>query len=231
MKIAGLVKTSLIDYPGNIAAVVFTQGCNIRCGFCHNPDLLEISSPGVIDEKTFFDYLESRKNILDGVVITGGEPTLQADLETFIKKIKELGFLVKLDTNGTNFTVLENLVKKDLIDYVAMDIKGPLEKYETICGPVNKQNIKKSIEFLINGQVEYEFRTTVLPHYHSEEDFNEIGILLRGAKKYVLQGFRPEITFDRTLAKTKPFTREELEQIKGIFSHYIKNVIILDNLK
>lgn len=230
MKIAGLIKTSLIDFPGNIAAVVFTQGCNFRCGFCHNPDLLDIQQPEAVSEENFFEFLKERQNILDGVVITGGEPTLQTDLIDFIKKIRELGFKVKLDTNGTNPKVLKSLIDLKLIDYVAMDIKGPLESYKKICGPVNLDSIKKSLEILQEGDVAYEFRTTVLPYYHSLEDFELIGQLVNGAPRYVVQGFRPEITYLKELSQEKPFTIRELQEIKNILKKHVKEVDIFDNM-
>lgn len=232
MKIAGLVKTSLIDYPGEVAAVVFTQGCNFRCGFCHNPDLLPIQSNKLkmILEDEFFEYLSERKGKLDGVVITGGEPTIQKDLIDFIKKIRALGFLVKLDTNGSNPDILKALLDENLLDYVAMDIKGPLEKYEKICGFLNTKFIHRSIEILLNSSIKYEFRTTVLPFYHEFEDFEKIGKLIQGAPKFTVQGFRSEITYDKNLAVARAFTKDDLEKVAVALRPYVAEVAIHDNV-
>ena len=154
MHIAGLQKSSLIDYPEKIACIVFTQSCNFRCGYCHNPELFEQRKP-LISTEAFFEFLKTRQNKLDGVVITGGEPTLQKDLNEFISEIKNLGFLVKLDSNGTNPNIIENLINKNLIDYVAMDIKAPLNKYEQITNTkVNTENIKKSINLILNSNID-----------------------------------------------------------------------------
>lgn len=235
MVIAGLIRSSLIDYPGKVAVVVFTQGCNFSCGFCHNPDLVPISEEPnskfqALNEKKLFEFLESRKGKLDGVVITGGEPTLQRGLVGFIKKVKKMGYLVKLDTNGSNSELLSNLITNKLIDYVAMDIKNSPDKYKKTCGHPFSEQIKKSIELIINSNVNYEFRTTVLPHYHETEDFKEIGKLLKGAKKYTIQGFRDENLLDKKLKGTKKFTRKELGEVQSILEKYIKIVEIRDNL-
>jgi len=229
MNISGLVKSSLIDYPGKVAAVVFTQGCNFRCGFCHNPDLIPIIG-GQISENELFKYLDKRKNILDGVVITGGEPLIQKDISTFIEKIKSMGLLVKLDTNGSSPKALGLLLKKGLVDYVAMDIKGTLAQYHNISSYSNKRFIQESIKLLKNSKIKYEFRTTVLPQYHKIEDFKNIGKLIAGANKYVVQGFRPEITLDRSLANKEPFTLREMEQICQIMKEYVKEVVLHKNL-
>ena len=169
MILGGFQKFTLIDYPKKVAAIVFTIGCNFRCGYCYNVNLVlpkKIKPEDEILEKDFFDFLESRKNKLDAVVVTGGEPTLQKDLENFIAKIKKMGFLVKLDTNGTNPDVLKKLIDKKLIDYVAMDIKNNIndKAYQKIvCTKPNMANILKSVEILLAGKVDYEFRTTVAP--------------------------------------------------------------------
>jgi pyruvate formate lyase activating enzyme len=165
MEINGLVKTSLIDYPEKVAAVVFTQGCNFQCGFCHNPDLIQ-SNKGKIKDAEVFEYLETRIGKLDGVVITGGEPIIQKGLEEFIYRIKQMGLLVKLDTNGSDPEKLLSLMKSNILDYVAMDIKGPLEDYPKISKHLNNKVIQESVQILMHGSIEYEFRTTVLPYYH-----------------------------------------------------------------
>lgn len=224
MHIAGLQKSSLIDYPEKIACIVFTQGCNFRCGYCHNPELFEQREP-LISTEAFFDFLKTRKNKLDGVVITGGEPTLQKDLKDFIYEIKNLGFLVKLDSNGTNPNIVENFLNENLIDYIAMDIKSPLNKYEKITNTkINVENIQKSIDLILNGNIDYEFRTTVIKSQLNYNDFEEIGNLINGAKKYYLQKFIPSKILDENLMNEKTYSDEEFEKIKQILSKYIKEV-------
>jgi len=232
MKIAGLIKSSLIDYPGKIAAVVFTQGCNFRCGFCHNPDLISATIPEGAkryDEDEIFSFLQKRVGKLDGVVITGGEPLFQADLEQFITKIKQLGFLVKLDTNGSSPERLEAMLNVGLVDFVAMDIKGPLEKYAKICSYSNTKVIQRSIDLLMKSNVPYEFRTTVLPAYHDISDFEKVGEMIKGAKKFTIQGFRPQITLDHDIRDSKSFSRNELERIRDVISPYVEETIIHEN--
>ncbi len=233
MKIAGLVKTSLIDYPGKVAAVVFTQGCNFRCGFCHNPDLIPLEGPVTAveyPEEQILEFLDTRSGKLDGVVITGGEPMLQPDLLAFMRKIKGKGLLVKLDTNGSNPAMLKTAISEGLVDYIAMDIKGPLENYEKICGYKNTTGIERSIKLIMDSGIDYDFRTTVLPHYHKLDDFHKVGELLRGAKRYTLQGFRPKITYDKSLAVERSFNQEELAAIASVMESYVKKVVVHDNL-
>jgi pyruvate formate lyase activating enzyme len=202
MQIAGLEKNSVVDYPGRIAAVVFTPGCNLDCYYCHNRLLLEKDSrPDLLPEQDVLSFLEKRRKFLDGVVISGGEPTLQKDLTGFITKVKSLGYRVKLDTNGTNPVVLKELLAKRLIDYVAMDLKAPFAKYGQICGNDSfLERIKASIELLLSGQVAYEFRTTFVPEL-TEEDLLEMAKLIQGARLYVLQQYRlPELPVDERKA-------------------------------
>ncbi len=230
MKISGLVRSSLIDYPGKIAAVIFTQGCNFRCGFCHNPDLICIENAELdknIDE--IFIFLEFRRGKLDGVVITGGEPLIHPDIIDFIKRIKSLGFLVKIDTNGSNPDKLSQLINLNLVDYIAMDIKGPLEKYEEIFAYSNTKVIQKSIDIIKNSGLGYEFRTTVLPHYHSISDFDSIGKLINGAAKYTIQGFRPSVTLEAGLQGAEVFTKAQLDEIAKVMAPYVENVVIHEN--
>jgi len=229
MEISGLVKTSLIDYPGKIAAVIFTQGCNFHCGYCHNPDLIEIKK-GTLTVKEVLNYLRTRTGKLDGVVITGGEPTVQKGLESLIQKIKKMGFLVKLDTNGSDSEKLRSMIEKKQIDYVAMDIKGTPDKYGMICAYMNKIVIQESINILKSNAIKYEFRTTVLPLYHELADFEEIGQLIKGAPLYTIQGFRPQITFNKELQKEKSFSREDLEKIREIMEKYVDKVVIHENI-
>ena len=191
MKIVGIQKNSFIDYRGRIAAVIFTPGCNMDCYYCHNRSI--ICGEGCrsnYKEEEVLDMLLRRRKFLDGVVISGGEPTLQSDLELFIDKIKDMGYKVKLDTNGTNPLILERLVNSGRVDYVAMDIKGPFERYEEICGVnINLGDIERSLAFLMEGRVDYEFRTTVVPDL-GENDILAIAERIKGAKRYILQQFR-----------------------------------------
>ena len=224
--IGGLQKTSLLDFPNKVSAIVFTQGCNFNCGYCHNPLLLKNQSKNDITVDVFFDFLNKRKGKLDGVVITGGEPTLQIDLKLFIQKIKEIGFLVKLDTNGTNPDILQDLLADNLIDYAAMDIKAPLEKYSTVVNRnVKTEDIKKSVNLLLNSSIEYEFRTTILPSLISIQDFNDIGRLIQGAQKYYLQKFEVQSEInDSSWVNEKNYNDEQFSQIIQIMNKYVKYV-------
>lgn len=228
MQIAGLQKSSLVDYPSKIAAVVFTLGCNFRCPYCHNPNILTaVSTNRLFDEAAVFDFLKTRKGKLDAVVVSGGEPTLQKDLGNFFKKLKELGFLTKLDTNGSSPKILEYLIKEELLDYVAMDIKAPIEKYKEIARiNIDTNNILKSIEILKDSKIGYEFRTTTVKSQLSFEDFEKIGKMLCGAENYYLQKFKPDITLNPDFAKEKTYTDEEFLKIKTMLLKYIKNVYI-----
>ena len=193
MLILGLQKTTLLDYPGKVASTIFTGGCNFRCPYCHNRDLvIPPSDVNAYTEDEIFTHLSQKKKVLDGVCISGGEPTLHKDLPEFISKIKELGLLVKLDSNGTNPQMLKELVKNGLIDYVAMDIKHSKEKYNTIASmkTFDLSPIEESVDFLKEGHVDYEFRTTIVEELHSEADFIELAKMLKGAKRYYLQKFK-----------------------------------------
>ena len=192
MKIKGLQKLTLLDYPEKMACTVFLAGCNFRCPFCHNASLVTNIDGDYISEEEFFSFLNKRKGILNGVCITGGEPTLQPDLEDFIRKIKELGFSVKLDTNGYNPDILIDLVNKGLIDYVAMDIKNSKEKYAITAGlsSLDINRIEKSVDFLLTGAIPYEFRTTVVKELHNEEDMKNISQWIEKADRYFLQSFQ-----------------------------------------
>lgn len=217
MIIGGLQKTSLLDFPEKIAAIVFTVGCNFRCGYCHNPEL--INGEAKIEE--VFEFLKTRQGKLDGVVITGGEPCLQKDLPEFIKQVKELGFAVKLDTNGSFPEMLEKVLPD--LDYVAMDIKAPLEKYSQIVNvDVDTSKILKSIEILKNCGVDYEFRTTVVKSQLSFEDFEKIGQLIQGAPRYYLQRFEASKILDKGLENEKTYSTEEFERIIDILKPYVK---------
>lgn len=226
IEIGGLQKTTLVDYPGRVAATVFLTGCNFRCPFCYSSELVlpeKIKKQPKISEKEFFDFLGKRKGLLQGVVICGGEPTCSQDLPEFIRKIKEIGFLVKLDTNGSNPRILKKLIEEKLIDYVAMDVKAPREKYEKTVGvKVKIQDIEESVNILKEGKVDYEFRTTVVPTLHSREDVVEIAKWIGPAKNFYLQNFRPEKTIDPQLEKIKPYPEEFLEELKKEISPYFE---------
>lgn len=193
MKIGGLQKLTLLDYPGKVACTVFTLGCNFRCPFCHNAPLVtHISSTPTMDESQFFSFLQKRQGILDGVTVSGGEPTLMSDLYDFISKIKDLGFDVKLDTNGTDPDTVEKLINNKMIDYVAMDIKNSPEKYAITSGlpqDYDISKIKHTANMLMTGNLDFEFRTTLVSPYHTPEDFVSIGQWLCGDEKFFLQAF------------------------------------------
>lgn len=196
MKIYGLQQLTLLDYPGHTACTVFLSGCNYACPYCHNSELArEAVNCGAIDERWFFDFLDRRKNVLEGVAITGGEPTIYSSLYDFIKEIKSHGYLVKLDTNGSNPSLLEDLIEDRLVDYVAMDIKSDPGRYAFACGKryVAMDKVGSSIKLLIQGgeagKIDYEFRTTVVDELLGPEDFKAIGKLIHGAKRYYIQPF------------------------------------------
>ena len=228
MLVGGFQKISLIDYPGKVCAIVFTQGCNFRCPYCHNPELVDPKLfQNSIEEKEIFSFLKSRIGKLDAVEITGGEPTLQKDLLTFIKKIKDMGFLVKLDTNGSNPEILEKIIKERLVDYIAMDVKAPLDKYEHIIrAKIDTSKIKRSIELIKNSNVDYEFRTTIVKALLSKEDLIEIGKLIKGAELYILQKFIPSKTLDNSMLKEETYSDEELYGVKEEIKKYVKKCLI-----
>jgi pyruvate formate lyase activating enzyme len=224
--IRGLQKTSLVDYPPNIACTVFLGGCNFRCGFCYNPDIV-FSRPAQIAEEEFFEFLEERKNLLDAVCITGGEPTMQRYLPEFIMKIKKMGFKVKLDTNGSNPEMLQNLTDNKLVDYIAMDIKGPLEDYDKICGcKADIENVKKSIE-IVKRLFDYEFRLTAVPMFINKDNISAVGELLKGSKRLFLQQFIPSADLIYPDMKNiQPYGAAELEEMKNILKPYFYRVEI-----
>ena len=190
MNLQGYQKLTLLDFPGKVACTVFTGGCNFKCPFCHNASLVLSPNEFKSAQEDIFIYLSSRKGIIDGVCITGGEPLLQPDIEDFIVKVKELGLLVKLDTNGSFPSKLKTLLDKGLLDYVAMDIKASKENYSKLCGvEINIEDIKESIEIIRDSDIPYEFRTTAVKELHTKEDFYNIGLWLKGAKQYFIQGF------------------------------------------
>ena len=210
MRICGLQKVTLLDFPGHVACTVFLGGCNFNCPFCYNASLIgSVDAEELMSSDEFFKYLNNRKGILDGVAITGGEPLLHKEVKEFIQRIKNLGFKVKLDTNGSFPKGLKNLIDEQLVDYVAMDIKNTLDKYCLTVGcKINIEDIKESIQILINSNIDYEFRTTIVKEYHSIDEFTKIGELIKGAKKYFLQCYQYR---DSVREKTlNAMTKEEL---------------------
>jgi pyruvate formate lyase activating enzyme len=190
MLIGGVQKMTMLDYPGKVACTIFTYGCNFRCPFCHNATLV-IDEASLFDKDEIFAYINKRKGILDGVVVTGGEPLLQPDIMDFLSELKQTGLLVKLDTNGSYPEKLQEIIEKGLVDYVAMDIKNCKEKYDLTTGvKIDISKIEKSVELLMQDKVDYEFRTTVVKELHQKEDFEKIGKWLKGAKRLFLQPFK-----------------------------------------
>ena len=215
MKIAGLQKLTLLDYPTKTACTVFTAGCNFRCPFCHNSDVV-YGNTQEISTAELFDFLKSRKGKLDGVCVTGGEPLLHADIVEFLQEIRALGFLIKLDTNGSRFQQLRHIVTNGLCDFVAMDIKNSLDKYNITAGAVvNIEEVKSSIEFLkTQTMVDYEFRTTVVKQLHEESDFKSISALISGAKAYFLQSYKD---CDKVIKKGySAYSEDEMRKILTI---------------
>jgi pyruvate formate lyase activating enzyme len=235
MIIGGLQKFSLLDFPGKISAIVFTNGCNFRCRFCYNPMLVwpensgkankikQESRPGQTVDG-FFAFLKSREGKLDAVVITGGEPTIQRDLPAFIKKIKKLGFAVKLDTNGTNPLMLRELVKGKLLDYIAMDIKSGPDKYSEITGVELKlPKIKESVKIIIGSGLPHEFRTTMVPGLLKKQDIAEIGRMIKGADAWYLQDFKSDIELvDSKMEAVDGYSSKEMEAMRKSGAKYVK---------
>jgi len=213
MKIGGLQKTSFLDYPHRMACVIFTVGCNFRCPFCHNKDLVEGIKVEEIKEVEIFEFLEQRKNILEGVVITGGEPTMQSDLDKFIKKIKTIGYLVKLDTNGTNPEILKRLIDEKLVDFVAMDIKADWDNYNKATGvKSNLENIKKSVKIIKESGLEYQFRSTIVRGIH---DSKMVKNMKREFPGLVLQKFKAQNCLDPKFLRTREWDEQEWLEIAG----------------
>ena len=229
MVIHGIQKLTLVDYPGHPAAILFTGDCNFRCPFCQNaPLVLSSSSEPVIAEDEIFSFLKKRKGMLEGVVVTGGEPTLQKDLIPFLGRLKTLGYLVKLDTNGYRPEVLKSAVESGYVDYVAMDIKTSLDEYPVVAGIKNLDvsRIERSVELLKSGAVDYEFRTTVVEPLHHKENFEKIGELLKGCRRYYLQSF---VDSGNIIGKNCfPPSQEQLKNYLKTVSNYIESVSIRD---
>lgn len=231
MEIGGLQKLTLIDYPGRLACTVFLIGCDFSCGYCYNPELvlpnqIKKQLHPRISKKDFFNFLKERKKLLEGICLTGGEPTIHKELPDFIKKIKKLGYLVKLDTNGSNSQMLKKLINDKLVDYIALDIKAPKEKYGKVVGKkVNIKNIEKSIKILKDSnpsKIDFEFRTTVVPTLLEKEDIIKITHWIKPAKKYYLQNFRPEKTINSKFEEIKPYPQEYLLEIQKAIAPFFE---------
>lgn len=222
MKIYGLQKMTLLDFPGKVACTLFTGGCNFRCPFCHNARLVtELDKDEVYSEEEIFEYLRRRVGILDGVCITGGEPLMNADIADFITKVRELGYAVKLDTNGSYPETLKNLIDRGLVDYIAMDIKNTPEKYAQTIGVKNSDftPIKKSIKIIMQSGVPYEFRTTVVKEFHSVSDIEEIAKMIEGAQGYYLQNFVD--SGNLIGSDLSPVSKEEIEKMHEKATQYV----------
>lgn len=223
MKLSAIQRFTLLDFPGRVACIAFTPGCDLRCGFCHNPEfvlperLCAIAESFISDEH-FFRFLEKRRGLLDGVVVSGGEPTIWRDLPDFLDRIKALGFSVKLDTNGNNPDMLERLLAGSLIDYIAMDVKTALEKYPELTGPGAKpENIKRSIDLIRMSGIQYEFRTTLIREHHTDSVLAELSSLLKDVREWQLQTFRSVQTLDLAFARYHGFSSDEMVAIAERF--------------
>jgi pyruvate formate lyase activating enzyme len=223
MKFSGIQKVSLVDFPEKIATVLFTPGCNLRCPFCHNWRIVVDPKPPFLNEENTFRLLESRKRFVDAVVVTGGEPTLHKELPKFLKKLKDKGFAVKLDTNGFHTQVLEECLAH--VDYVALDVKTSLEKYVQL-GAKDTKDLLHSIEILKSGKVDYEFRTTVVPDFVSAEDIPRIGEIAKGAKTFVLQQFVSGDTLDKNFKTVKPYPPETIAEFAEKLKNYAEKLIL-----
>ena len=224
MKIHGLMKLTLLDFPGVTACTVFLGGCDMRCPFCHNSELLDMNAPEEMNENGLLDYLRKRKGLLDGVVFTGGEPLLRPDLPELMRTIRDLGYKIKLDTNGNHPDRLAEIVEAGLVDYVAMDIKNSPEKYGVTIGipGFDLSKVKRSVEFLLSGKVDYEFRTTVLKQFHDEDSMRGIAEWIKGADRYFIQEF-----VDRETVKfsgLEPCSKDQMQTFLEIVKPSVKSV-------
>ena len=212
MRLHGLQKMTLLDFPGRVACTVFLGGCDFRCPFCHNYELVDGSAPPIMEDSELFAFLEKRRGLLDGVAITGGEPCLRPELPDFMRRIRDMGYGVKLDTNGTHPALLRTILEEDLADYVAMDIKNRPEKYAQTVGlpAVDLVPVRESVSLLMHGSIEYEFRTTVVDEFHEADDFEVIGAWIAGARHYFLQAFtdRDSVPFGNLHAPSAEKLRE-----------------------
>lgn len=228
MLISGIQPFTQLDFPGRLACIVFTAGCNLRCGYCHNPEFVlpeKIAKlkNSFVKEDALFTFLEKRKGLLDGVVISGGEPTLAPDLLSVMERIKNMGFLVKLDTNGMRPEVIEQALQQNLVDYIAMDVKTSLATYATV-GCLQSESIAQSIDMIKHSGVEYEFRSTLMKEIHTPEVLEEMAELLSGSSQLFLQQFRPGHTLDPSYAEYTSFSEIEMKMLAGNVFKLVENV-------
>ncbi|MDP1809482.1 MAG: anaerobic ribonucleoside-triphosphate reductase activating protein [Actinomycetota bacterium] len=222
--VAGLIPVSMVDWEGKLAAIIFLSGCNLRCAYCHNPELITKNHVASISWGKIVDQLSEKKGWIDGVVITGGEPTINEDLEMMIVALRHLGLPVKLDTNGTRPEVVKELIGKDLIEFLAVDIKAAFAGYDAVTrvkGQTDK--VKKTIEYVLSSDIDHEFRTTVVPGFIDAKDVLEIAAYLaaRGAKRYFLQQFNPKIVLEPSVEKIKPFPPAYLAELAAQCDKYL----------
>ena len=224
MIIHGLQKMTLLDFPGQVACTVFLGGCEFRCPFCHNADLLDMSAPGIMNDDELLEFLKKRKGLLDGVAFTGGEPLLRKDLPELLARVRDIGYKIKVDTNGDHPDLLKEIVQAGLADYIAMDVKNSPTRYAETIGweTFDTAPVDESIQFLLSGQVRYEFRTTVVKQFHDEASFEAIAQWIDGADRYELQGFvdRDTVPF----AGLEACSREEMEHFADIVRPHVKTV-------
>jgi pyruvate formate lyase activating enzyme len=229
MIIGGLQKTSLIDFPGKVSCVCFVSGCNFRCPYCHNPDLVHHPGRSFVDENTFLAFIRERQGFLDGVVLSGGEPTLQKDLPAFVSRIKREGYAVKLDTNGSSPRMIQELIEKRLVDYVAMDIKTDPSLYaQFIKGEIDPDCIRSSVKLIMASGIAYEFRTTCVRPFVDAETVETIGRLIQGCSLYVLQPFRQTRVLQPDFFENRKagYDQEEMMQLKTIAEHWVETCIV-----
>lgn len=228
MKIGGFVKTTLSDWDGKVSCIIFLSGCNFSCPYCHNPEIAR-GRTDPIELDSVMEYVERNKDFLDGIVVSGGEPTVSGDLYGLLKTLKKTGIAVKLDTNGSRPEVLDDVIGARLVDYVAMDIKAApsAEKYSRATGGFGGiGDIEKSIRIIIDSGIDHEFRTTVYPEAVSLEDVEEIASVIRGADRFCIQQFRPVVTMDPEAGKIKPYSEKELRSMKKAAERFVKKVSV-----
>ncbi len=222
----------MLDFPGKTACVVFTPGCNLRCGYCHNPEFvlpekIKQLKGSFIPPEVFFAFLRQRRHLLEGVVVSGGEPTMAPDLIDFMRAIKELGFLVKLDTNGNRPDVLVEALRAGVVDYVALDVKTSLGEYKNLTGPMAvPEHIQKSIALLVEGDTDFEFRSTLIKEKHTPAVIADMVAMVRGAKRVFLQTFRSGITLDPVFGSYHAFDSAEMEAIAEQFRSVVPTVVV-----
>lgn len=232
MFLSGIQPCTLLDYPDTVACIAFTPGCQFRCGYCHNPEfvlpqLLKEIKQSFIPEDVFFRFLEQRKGKLDGVVVTGGEPTIHADLIPFLRRIKVMGFCVKLDTNGNKPEVITQAIQEKLVDYIAMDVKTSLGEYKKLVGErASETALAHSMEVIKNSGVDYEFRSTLIKEIHTPDILAGMATLLTGAKKLYIQHFRPGTTLNPLFQSFHPFSKEETNEIVALFQREVQQVLV-----